>query len=221
MWVLIIISCVEAKATTTLNSNSVLTQQVTLCNAVLEGLKLDVTGSMQGINKKILKLPWNLFNLFSAAASVDVFKGPMLGADVAARFRDFLVGGEVNYDISQGTIEKYSTAISLDRSREKDCHSSVIMCFNYNYPPYSIHFSLTGFNTFNASYYQKFNDQVEVAYRANWNNKLSNLAMEIGAKYILTGGNGFIKTKLDNNGRLGLALASELSWRSIDYGCFN
>lgn len=34
--------------------------------------------------------------------------------------------------------------------------------------------------------------------------------MEIGAKYILTGGNGFIKTKLDNNGRLGLALSSEL-----------
>jgi hypothetical protein len=33
--------------------------------------------------------------------------------------------------------------------------------------------------------------------------------MEIGAKYLLSGG-GFIKTKLDNNGRLGLALASEL-----------
>ena len=80
--------------------------------------------------------------------------------------------------------------------------------FYFYFCPY--HFSLTGFNTFNASYYQKFNDQVEVAYRANWNNKLSNLAMEIGAKYLLTGGAGFIKTKLDNNGRLGVALASEL-----------
>lgn len=110
----------EAKATTTLTSNSVLTQQVTLCNAVLEGLKLDVTGSMQGINNKNTKVALELVQpCFSAAASVDVFKGPMLGADVAARFRDFLVGGEVNYDISQGTIEKYSTAISLDRSREK------------------------------------------------------------------------------------------------------
>lgn len=69
--------------------------------------------------------------------------------------------------------------------------------------------SLTGFNTFNASYYQKFNDQVEIAYRANWNNKLSNLAMEVGAKYLLVGG-GFVKTKLDNTGRLGVALASDL-----------
>lgn len=34
--------------------------------------------------------------------------------------------------------------------------------------------------------------------------------MEIGAKYLLTGGAGFVKTKLDNNGRLGVALASEL-----------
>lgn len=69
--------------------------------------------------------------------------------------------------------------------------------------------SLTGFTAFNATYFQKFNDQVEIAYRANWNNKLANLAMEIGAKYNLNGG-GFIKTKLDNTGRLGVALASEL-----------
>ena len=33
--------------------------------------------------------------------------------------------------------------------------------------------------------------------------------MEIGAKYLLSGG-GFVKSKLDNNGRLGLALASDL-----------
>lgn len=93
---------------------------MTLCNAVLEGLKLEVTGSMQGINNRNTKVALELAQpCFSAAANVDVFKGPLLGADVSARFRDFLVGGEVNYDISQGTIEKYSTAVSLDRPREK------------------------------------------------------------------------------------------------------
>jgi voltage-dependent anion channel protein 2 len=72
--------------------------------------------------------------------------------------------------------------------------------------------SLTGFNVFNAAYYQKFNDQVEVAYRASWNHKVSSLSMEIGAKYFLATNSttNFIKTKLDNAGRLGLALATDL-----------
>lgn len=113
-------SNLEAKSSTTLNSNSVLTQQVTLCNAVLDGLKLDVTGTMQGVNSKNTKVALELVQpAFCASANVDVFKGPMLGADVSARVYDFLIGGEVNYDISKGAIEKYSTAISFDRSREK------------------------------------------------------------------------------------------------------
>jgi len=71
---------------------------------------------------------------------------------------------------------------------------------------------LTGFNTFNAAYYQKFTDQAEVAYRASWNHKVSSLTMEIGAKYFLAANSpsSFIKTKLDNVGRLGLALATDL-----------
>lgn len=110
----------EAKAVTTLNSSSVLTQQVTLCNAVLEGMKLDITGSMQGVNNKNTKVSLELCQpSFFASANVDVFKGPLLGADLSARIRDFLVGGEVTYDIKQGKIEKYSAALSFDRSREK------------------------------------------------------------------------------------------------------
>ena len=110
----------EAKAVTSLNSSSLLTQQVTLCNAVLEGLKLDVTGSMQGVNNKNTKVALELCQpAFFASANVDVFKGPLLGADLAARFRDFLLGGEVSYDIKQGQIEKYSAALSFDRPREK------------------------------------------------------------------------------------------------------
>lgn len=97
-----------------------LTQQATLCNAVLEGLKLDVTGTMQGVNSKNTKVALELCQPnFFASANVDVFKGPILGADMSARFRDFLLGGEVNYDINQGKIEKYSAALSLDRPREK------------------------------------------------------------------------------------------------------
>jgi hypothetical protein len=111
----------EAKSQTTLNSASQLTQQVTLCNAVLEGLKLDVVGSVQGVNSaKSTKVALEFAQpMLSASASVDVFKGPLLGADVAARFRDFLLGGEISYDVKQGQIDKYSAAVAFDRPREK------------------------------------------------------------------------------------------------------
>lgn len=83
-------------------------------------MKLDVTGSLQGVNNKNTKIALELCqSAFNASANVDVFKGPMLGAELSARVRDFLVGGEVSYDIKQGKIEKYSAALSFDRPREK------------------------------------------------------------------------------------------------------
>lgn len=112
----------QAKSVTTLNSSNNIIQQVTLCNPVLEGLKLDLTGSCQGasVASKATKVALELNQpMFAASASVDVFKGPMLGADASARVRDFLVGGEVSYDLTQSKIEKYSAALALDRPREK------------------------------------------------------------------------------------------------------
>lgn len=44
---LLFLSRVEAKTITTLTSNNLLTQQLTISNAVLDGLKLDFTGSLQ------------------------------------------------------------------------------------------------------------------------------------------------------------------------------
>lgn len=54
-----------------------------------------------------------------AGASLDVFKGPIVNADLATRIKDFLVGGEVAYDVSTGKIEKYTASIAFDRPREK------------------------------------------------------------------------------------------------------
>lgn len=112
--------------------------------------------------------------------------------DLATKFRDFMLGGEMGYDVSRGLIDKYSISVGLERAREK----AIIQAH-------------TGFNNFTASYFQKFSDQLEVAYRASWSIKVPNLAMEVGAKWNLIGG-GFVKAKLDNVGRLGVALASDL-----------
>lgn len=127
-----------------------------------------------------------------STSTVDVLRGPILTTDLATRFRDFQLGGEIGYDASKGTLEKYSVAIGFDRPREK----AVIQ-------------ALTGFKTFTGLYFQKVNEQLEVACRASWNSKVSNVSMEVGAKWYMLGG-GFLKAKVDNIGRLGLALASDL-----------
>jgi voltage-dependent anion channel protein 2 len=171
-----------------------LTQQLVITNAVLEGLKLDVTGTLQpnGANSTKASVELNQGGCIVTSATIDIFKGPVMVTDLATRFRDLQFGGELGYDVAKGTIDKYSVSIALDRAREK----AVLQ-------------ALTGFKTFTASYFQKFNDQLEVAYRASWNAKVPNLTMEVGAKWNMIGG-GFLKAKLDNVGRLGLALASDL-----------
>jgi voltage-dependent anion channel protein 2 len=68
---------------------------------------------------------------------------------------------------------------------------------------------LTGCQSFNASYFQKLNEQVEVAYKAFWSTKCPAMIMEVGAKYNV-GPGSFVKTKIDNSGRLGIAIANEL-----------
>ena len=70
-------------------------------------------------------------------------------------------------------------------------------------------YRLTGCKSFNASYFQKISDQLEVAYKAFWSTKSPAMSMEVGAKFNLQGGS-FVKAKIDNNGRLGVALANEL-----------
>lgn len=127
-----------------------------------------------------------------AGASLDVFNGPIVKADLATRIKDFLVGGEVGYDVSTGKINKYTASVAFDRPREK-----VVLQM------------LTGCKSFNAAYFQKFSDNLEVAYKSNYAGLSKSLAMEVGAKYFLVGG-GFVKAKLDNTGRLGLAIASDL-----------
>lgn len=191
-----------------MNSNNQITQQVSLSNPALEGVKLDFNGSLNtagypraihnpsltfsSVNngKAVLELARPAF---VTTTTVDVFRGPLVWTDVATRWSDFLLGGEVGYDVTSGKVDKYSVALALDRPREK----LVIQ-------------ALSGFKAANATYYQRFTDQLEVALKASWNSKVTtNTGMEVGAKYHLVEG-GFLKAKVDNAGRLGLAFATNL-----------
>jgi len=186
-------SALECKSVSTLTSSNLLTQQLILSNPAIEGLKLDITGTLQPVGPVNTKVSIDLIQpAIMATVALDLFRGPIVNADVSTRFRDVQVGAEIGYDVAKSNIEKYTAAIAFDRPREK-----VVLQ------------ALTGFKSFAACYHQKFNDQLEVAYKATWNGKLPNLGMEIGAKYYLIGG-GFLKAKLDNAGRLGLAFSTDL-----------
>lgn len=76
---------------------------------------------------------------------------------------------------STGQLQSYTVGVSLDRPREKISLQAI-----------------NGINSFLATYHQRFNEQVEVAYKAEWNANASALAMEVGAKYNLFAG-GFLK----------------------------
>lgn len=184
----------DCKSTSTLTSTNQATQQLTLSNPALEGLKLELTGGLQptGIPTQA-KLALEVSQpLFFTTASLDLFKGPLVNADVATRCRDIQLGADLTYDMSKGAIDKYSVGLGLDRAREK----------------VYVH-ALNSLSAYQLGYHQRFNEQVEVGYRATWNSKLPNLAMEVAAKYYLVGG-GHVKAKLDNAGRLGLAFSTDL-----------
>lgn len=146
---------------------------------------------------------------FVTSANLDLFNGPTLLSDLSTKFHDLVIGAQVTYrtknEALSGTLplEKYSFAIGLDRPREKILLQA--QC---------------GLKTLTAAYLQKFNEQLEVAYRTTWDSNTAKpfafnlkeggqLNMEIGAKYNLIGG-GFIKAKLNNLGKLGVAFASDL-----------
>ena len=102
---------------------------------------------------------------------------PTVSAEIATRLRDVQVGADVQCRPLSRSIESYSVGVSLDRAREKISVQA-----------------LTGFSTFVASYHQRFNEQLEVAYRATWDAKTTGLGMEVGAKYALFNG-GFLKVR--------------------------
>jgi voltage-dependent anion channel protein 2 len=181
----------SAKTVLTINSNNTLTESITLRNPAFENVRVELAGTVtpNGPGNAVVGVELSHGPVL-VNSKVDVFSGPVVKSDVSTRFKDFLVGAEFGYDVSTASISHYSASVGIERPREK----AVLQL-------------LTGCKSFNAAYYQRFADNLEVAYKSFWSQKA--LAMEVGAKYYLVGG-GFVKAKLDNAGRMGVAIASDL-----------
>ncbi|RKP10898.1 eukaryotic porin/Tom40 [Thamnocephalis sphaerospora] len=182
--------------TNTWTTKNVLSAQVELENKVAKGLKLDINASLlPAAGQKAAKVGVNYKQpgVFSRA-TVDLLKGPSFSGDVVFGREGFLVGAEVGYDVPSGNVTRYSTAVG------------------YSAPQYAVALHANaGMSVFAASFFHRVNPDVEVGAKATWDSKTQNapVALELGTKYFLDK-DTFVKTKIDNAGRLGLGYTQRL-----------
>lgn len=183
---------VDAKSVTSLSTGNAMCQQLTLYNPLIEGLKLDLSGSLQpsgGYGCRSLSLPCRLgagklgIEWVQPAVHASTYleglkspsPAPLITSDISTRLRDIQLGLDFAYSPLSQSVERYSVGILLDRPREKIALQAA-----------------QGFSAFTAAYHQRFTEQLEVAYKAAWSVKTAALDMEVGARYNLFSG-GFVK----------------------------
>lgn len=209
------------KSMSSLNSSGIINQNFTLCDPMLEGLKVNYSTTLNTSNSngtsssgssccKGCKVGAEWRNgIVAGGTSIDLSGKNCLprslNGDISFKIRDFIIAGDISFNPRSKTIERHAIGVGFDRLREK--------------VSLQVNGLLKGIN---AAYYQKFTDNLELAFKANWTipatldkkalmSGASDLGMEIGAKYIFTPGFGnWIKTKIDNAGHLGLSLGNEV-----------
>lgn len=181
---------VFTQAWTTAN---VLKSQVELENYFAKGLKLDVTSALvpdKNTKSAIVNATYKQPGLHSRA-SLDLFKvgcrscsasllaclvcsvltavcvqGPTFTADSVIGRDGFLVGAEASYNVTEGRITQYATALG------------------YSAPEYALTLhGLKNLNVFAASYYHRVSPDVEAGAKAIYDTKShGNVSLEVGTK---------------------------------------
>ncbi|OJT09422.1 Mitochondrial outer membrane protein porin [Trametes pubescens] len=178
-------------------TSNILKTQVEIDNQIAKGVKLDLqtaltpnTGAKSALFTTTYKQPG-----LHTRAFLDVFKGPTFTADTVIGRDGFLVGAEASYNVTEGKITKYATAIG------------------YSAPEYAVTLhGLGNLSTFAASYYHRVNPDVEAGAKAIYDTRASpsgNVGLEVGAKVYLDAA-AFVKAKINNTGILALGYTQSL-----------
>jgi voltage-dependent anion channel protein 2 len=182
--------------TNTWTTTNLLKSQIELENYIAKGLKLDVTTSLipdKGSKTALVNAIYKQSGVH-ARGTLDVFKGPTFTADTVVGRDGFLFGAEAAYNVTEGKITRYATAIG------------------YNAPEYAVTVhGLNNLNTFSASYYHRVSPDVEAGAKAVYDTKstTSGVALEVGAKTYLDSA-AFVKAKINNAGILALGYTQTL-----------
>ncbi|KAL1923567.1 uncharacterized protein VTP21DRAFT_8547 [Calcarisporiella thermophila] len=173
------------------NTANLITGQIELENNLSKGLKLDINASLQpSTSAKTARIGavYKQSGLHTRGY-LDLVKGSVFTTDAVVYRDGVLAGAEVAYDVQEGKVKRYNTAIG------------------YVTPEYALTLhAQQNLSVFSASYYHRVSPTVEAGGRAVWDSKTanSNVALEVGTKYFLDK-DAFVKAKVNNNGILGLS----------------
>jgi voltage-dependent anion channel protein 2 len=182
--------------TNTWTTANVLRSQLEVENQLAKGLKLEAHSSLhpeKGINSGLFNVTFKQPG-YHARTSLDLFHGSNITSDVVLARNGFLLGAETNYNVNDGTITRYATALG------------------YSAPDYAITLhSLSNMRLFSASYYHRVNADVEAGAKAVYNSASASNGMnlEVGAKVYLDQ-TAFVKAKIASTGILGLSYTQTL-----------
>ncbi|KAJ2157735.1 Mitochondrial porin [Coemansia sp. RSA 552] len=177
------------------NTANLVTGQVEVANKFAKGLKLELNGSSAlNSSKRALrsKINYQQDSLF-ARVNVDALS-PSVTADVTVSRDGALAGAELAYDLNSGAVTKTNSTLG------------------YAGPDYMV--TVQGnnsLNLFQLAFYQRVTKNVEAGARAvyDYKNPEGGVSAELGTKYILDQ-DAYVKTKVDNAGRLGLSFTQTL-----------
>ncbi|KAI0330479.1 voltage-dependent ion-selective channel [Cubamyces sp. BRFM 1775] len=181
--------------TQTWTTSNVLKTQLEFDNQIAKGVKLDLqtaltpdTGAKSALFTTTYKQPG-----LHTRAFLDVFKGPTFTADTVLGRDGFLLGAEASYNVTEGKITRYATAIG------------------YSAPEYAVTLhGLGNLSTFAASYYHRVTPDVEAGAKAIYDTRSAgNVALEVGAKMYLDSA-AAVKAKINNSGVLALGYVQSL-----------
>ncbi|OZJ02329.1 hypothetical protein BZG36_04290 [Bifiguratus adelaidae] len=163
-------------------------------NNLAKGLKVDLdtmfvpsTGAKNAIIKADYKQP-----SVHSVATLDVFK-TQVAVDTVIGREGFLAGAEVGYDVANGLVSRYNTALG------------------YVGPDYTVNLHATNsLSMYTASYYHCVSPAIETGAKATWDTKNNNVVgLEVGTRYRLDPDTA-IKAKVNNFGVLAMSYTQAL-----------
>lgn len=167
------------------NTANVLDTKIELADAFTPGLKGELfTSFFPDTGAKSAKLNFHFRQpAFHGRAFFNLLetKGPTFTGDATFGHGGFLVGSEFGYDIANGSVTKYSSAVG------------------YAAKSYSAAITATSnLSVFSGSYFHKVNPSTELGAKASWDSKAGQgVALEVGTKHLLDGG-AFVKAKINS-----------------------
>lgn len=176
------------------NTDNVISTNITIDDKIAKGVKLDFETTFAPVTgKKTAKVKGAYKNdNFHATTDVDFdFAGPIVHGSAVVGYQGWHAGYQASYDSANSKMGANNVSVAY-RDGDFVCHSMVVDASKYV-----------------GSVHHKVNSNLTAAAQLNWASGAANSTLTVCGKYTLDE-DTTIKTKLDNNLRLGLSYVQNL-----------